>query len=82
MRLWLLSNTKFGYKNNNQEWLNNMFNYFETIYIPFINKNVKEGDILIHLGNLFDNPEHINTETFNRTQKIFENISSIISFTL
>jgi len=78
MRLWLLSNTKFGYKNNNQEWLNNMFNYFETIYIPFINKNVKEGDILIHLGNLFDNPEHINTETFNRTQKIFENISSIL----
>lgn len=79
MRLWLLSNTKFGYKNNNPEWLANQLKYFDTL-IPFLQKNIKPGDKLVHFGNLFANPD-INNHTLNLVQELFEIISNIVPIT-
>lgn len=78
MRIYLINNTKFGYKNNNAIWLDQMLNYFEESFIPFIQKMVKPGDLLVHMGNLFDNSDHINTLVLNSVQDLFEKISDII----
>ena len=55
MKYWIINNTKFGYKNNNKEYLNSMIDYFYSFFIPFIQSKSKPGDVLIHLGNLFSN---------------------------
>ena len=78
MKLWLVSNTKFGYKNNNPEWLTNQLNYFRVSFIPLLQKNFKPDDKLIHCGNLFANTDQISTNTLNLVQDLFEEISNII----
>jgi len=75
--IYLISNTNFGYKNNSSEWLEIMTNYFYNTFIPFLKKNVKKGDELIHLGNLFYN-QNVNIHILNLVQKLFDDISNII----
>ena len=75
--LFLISNTNFGYKNNNKEILNSMLDYFERVFIPFLEKYSKEGDSVVHLGNLFCSSQSINIKVLNKVQSIFERISEI-----
>jgi len=77
MKIWILNNTKFGYKNNSKEWYNNMSDFFENEFIPLLEKQYKEGDIVVHLGNLFNNSENINTKILNKTIDLIEKISNI-----
>jgi len=78
MKKFLLSNTHFGYKNNDEKWLNLMIDFFNNSYIPFLKKYAKEDDVLIHLGNLFNNSQSININTLNRVQELFKAISDIL----
>lgn len=78
MRIWIINNTKFGYKNNNADWFTQMLRYFDESFISYLQKMVKPDDTLIHLGNLFDNSDHINTLILNGVQDLFERISNII----
>ena len=78
MRIWILNNTKFGYKNNNQIWLEQMLKYFNESFIPLLKKKVSKDDILVHLGNLFDSSDNINTLILNSVQELFERIADII----
>lgn len=75
--IYLISNTNFGFKNNNPEWLEIMTNYFQSSMIPFLKKHVNKGDELIHLGNLFYT-DNINIDILNQVQSIFETISQIL----
>lgn len=77
MKIWILNNTKFGYKNNSKEWSNIMFDYFYKEFIPLLEKQHKPDDVVVHLGNLFNNSENINTKILNKTIELFEKISSI-----
>ena len=78
MKLWIISNTKFGYKNNNKEWSKNMLEYFENFFIPFIQKNAKPDDKLIHLGNIFNSSESVNISLLLTIRNLFVKISQII----
>lgn len=78
MKVWLLNNTKFGYHNNSEEWLNNMTNYFEHSFIPLVKKYAKPDDIILHLGNIFNNADLIKTSTLIKIKILFENISDVI----
>lgn len=77
MKIWILNNTKFGYKNNSKEWYTNMYDFFENEFIPLLEKQYKDGDIVVHLGNLFNNSENINTKILNKTIDLIEKISNI-----
>ena len=59
-RAWVISDTHFGARNNNVEWLDRMISYFEDYFIPIVKKNYKPGDILIHCGDVYDNRQSIN----------------------
>jgi hypothetical protein len=77
MKLWIINNSKFGYKNS-KEWSDNMFNYFENIFIPFLKKYANSNDKLIHLGNIFNSSDNINIELLLKVENLFIRISSII----
>lgn len=78
MKIWLINNTKFGYKNNSKEWSKNMFDYFNNIFIPFIEKNQKSGDILVHLGNLFYSTENVNISILLQVNELLNKLNKIL----
>ena len=72
MKTILISNTLFGYKNNNLEWLKIMANYFNHSFIPYLKNN--DIDQVIHAGNLFVNT-NLNIQTLNLVQDLFTKIT-------
>jgi len=74
MKLFITSNTQFGYKGVTKD----QFSYFTNKIIPFLKKNSKDGDIFIHGGNIFNNKKSVNMEIINSTMDIFEEISKIL----
>ena len=78
MKLWIISNTKFGYKNNSKEWSKNMIDYFDNYFIPFISKHAKPGDKLIHLGNIFNSSDNVNISLLLTIEKLFVKLNKIL----
>ena len=75
----MITDTHFGvYLNNLDKWANMMESTFYNFVIPFLKKNVKEGDILIHLGDLFDNRTSLPIIIINKVEKILKEISEIL----
>jgi len=74
MKLFIVSNTQFGYKG----LIKDQFSYFTNKIIPFLKKNSKGGDIFIHGGNIFSNKRSVNMDIINQTMDIFEEISKIL----
>lgn len=79
MKTWLISDTHFGIKNNDEQWLNIFNDYFQTELIPFFKKNVGKDDILIHCGDVFDNRKSIGLNTINVVLDIFSQLNEIFS---
>lgn len=70
MRIWTLNNTKFDkYK----EWES----YFYNEYIPFLERNSRENDIIVHFGKIFNNSELILTKNINKSIELFTIIAKI-----
>ena len=78
-KIWLIADTHFGYKGDDDEILNDCIGYFEGVVIPIMKKEVKPGDIMIHLGDVFDNRATIGLNTITRVIGLFEKFSEIFS---
>ena len=81
-RAWLLSDTHFGIKNGSVEWVNIQQEYFSNFFIPLIKREKKEGDFIIHCGDVFDSRHSLGLYTINFTMKIFEELSKILPVTI
>lgn len=66
------------YPLNYQKWMNTFKDYFYNFYIPLLKREAKEGDICIHLGDLFDNRNLVPIDVLVDVQKIVEEISKIL----
>jgi len=71
MKIWVLNNTKFDDKKSDFEYINNIF--FNTV-----KKYRKPGDIFLHLGNIFNNPDNISTKLLNNTILLFDKLSKLL----
>jgi predicted MPP superfamily phosphohydrolase len=79
MKVFMITDTHFGiYLNNLDKWQNMMEDTFWNFVIPTLKREAKPGDILIHLGDLFDNRTSIPIITMNKVEKILREISSIL----
>jgi DNA repair exonuclease SbcCD nuclease subunit len=79
MKIWIISDTHFGkYSLDTDRWLNLMKSYFYDFFIPTIKNYKKEGDVLVFLGDLFDNRNSISLKVLNTVVKLFEDLSNII----
>lgn len=73
MKIVIISNTRFGYKNKDNEQIS----YFNDIFIPEIKKTLKKDDIIIHYGNILNNKTSVNLKLFKKIHDIFNEISKI-----
>lgn len=79
MKVYMLTDTHFGiYLNNLDKWQNMMESTFYEFVIPYLKANVKKGDVLIHLGDLFDNRSSIPIITLNKVERILKEIAKIL----
>jgi len=49
------SHIGLGYPNKTDKWLRIHQEYFNDFLIPTLKERIEPGDIIIHLGDLFDN---------------------------
>ncbi len=59
-------------------WREMQENYFYNFFIPLVKENYEEGDILIHLGDLYDNRNSIDIKCMNMSENIVREISNIL----
>ncbi len=79
MKVFVTTDWHFGvYLNNLDKWLDMMEDYFYNSFIPYIKENAKEGDILIHCGDLYDNRTSIPIIASYKAERILLELSKII----
>jgi calcineurin-like phosphoesterase family protein/galactitol-specific phosphotransferase system IIB component len=67
-----------GYPNNTDKWFKIHQEYFNDFLIPILKKESKPGDILVQLGDLFDNRNVIPINLLNYGIDIIEEMSKIL----
>lgn len=81
-KIFLIGDTHIGlgYPNNADKWFKVHREYFSDFLIPLLKSRVEPGDIIVHLGDLFDNRNVIPINLMNYTLDIVEEISKIAPF--
>jgi DNA repair exonuclease SbcCD nuclease subunit len=77
-RCWCITDTHLGVRNSSTEWLEIMKSYFYEFFIPLLKREKRDGDFLIHLGDVFDSRHSLNLLVMNDGIAIFEEISKIM----
>jgi hypothetical protein len=77
-RAWMITDTHLGVRNGSVEWLEIMKEYFRDFFIPLLKKEKRDGDFLIHVGDVFDSRHSLNLLIMNEGISIFEEISKIM----
>lgn len=79
MNVYFLADTHLGMKGDNHIWLNDCINYYYNVFIPYCKEHVQKDDVLVHLGDVYDNRSAIGIETIYKSIKLFEDLSQIFS---
>jgi calcineurin-like phosphoesterase family protein len=81
-KIFMIGDThlSLGYPNSYHKWFKIHQQYFSEFLIPLLKEKVEEGDIIMHLGDLFDNRDIIPIEILNYGMNIVEEISKIAPF--
>lgn len=77
-RIWILGDMHLGVRSNSIEWLEIQKDFFENQFIPTLKKNVKPGDILVQVGDAFDNRQSINVKILHYAVNLFEKLGEIL----
>lgn len=77
-RIWILGDMHLGIRSNSMEWLDIQKDFYENMFIPTLKKNVKKGDILVQVGDAFDNRQSINLKVLNYAVDLFERLGEIL----
>jgi len=77
-RIWILGDMHLGVRSNSLEWLQIHKDFFEKQFIPHLKKHVKDGDILVQVGDSFDNRQSINLKVLHYAVDLFERLGEIL----
>lgn len=77
-RIWILGDMHLGIRSNSNEWLEIQKDFYENQFIPTLKENVKEGDILVQVGDAFDNRQSINLKVLHYAVELFEKLGKIL----
>lgn len=78
MKIFLISNTRFGYRRGDRGWHGTFVRYFEDELIPLLKERSRPGDTLVHLGGLFDSPTTVSTDIATDVVDLFKRITAIL----
>lgn len=76
-RIWMVSDSHLGCRSNSVLWLNIIEDYFFNFFIPLVKKEYKKGDVLYHLGDVFDNRQSLNLAAQDLGIRVFEELSKV-----
>jgi len=78
-KIFLIGDTHIGlgYPNSVDKWYKVHKQYFSEFLIPLLKREVTEHDIIVHLGDLFDNRNVIPINLLNYGMDVVEEISQI-----
>jgi UDP-2,3-diacylglucosamine pyrophosphatase LpxH len=76
-RVWFITDTHLGVRNNSTEWVEIIENYFDNFFFPLIEKNYQPGDVLLLLGDFFDSRQSVNLKVLNLGVDLAERFSNI-----
>jgi DNA repair exonuclease SbcCD nuclease subunit len=76
-RIFIISDTHIGCRSNSVLWLSLIEDYFFNFFIPLVKKEYRPGDVLYHLGDVFDNRQSINLAAQHLGIRVFEELSTI-----
>lgn len=78
-KIFLIGDTHIGlgYPNSVDKWYKVHKEYFSEFLIPLLKQRIEPGDIIIHLGDLFDNRNVIPINLLNFGMDVVEEISKI-----
>lgn len=76
-RVWYLTDTHLGIRNNSGEWIEIIREYFYEWFIPLVKEHYQPGDILLHLGDYYDSRQSINVRVLNLGVEIAEELAKI-----
>lgn len=76
-RVWMITDTHLGVRNSLEEWIEIMRDYFYNEFIPLVRKEYKPGDVLFHMGDVFDSRHAITLKVLDLAIDIFEELASI-----
>jgi DNA repair exonuclease SbcCD nuclease subunit len=71
------SHLGLGYPNSVDKWFKVHQEYFNDFLLPLLRKELTKDDIIVHLGDLFDNRSVIPINILNYAQNLLEEISKI-----
>ena len=77
-RVWVLGDLHFGVRANSVEWLNIQKDFFENTFIPILKAQVQPGDVLVQVGDTFDNRQSINIKVLSYAVDLFERLGQIL----
>jgi UDP-2,3-diacylglucosamine pyrophosphatase LpxH len=77
-RAFILGDVHIGIRANSMEWFEITKSYFEDFFIPMLRENYRPGDILIQLGDVFDNRQSINLKFINYAAELLHRIGQIV----
>ena len=77
-KIFLVGDTHLGlgWPNSVAKWYKVAQDYFENFFFPLLDKEFKEGDIIVHLGDLFDNRNVVPIDILNYGLKIVEKMAT------
>jgi DNA repair exonuclease SbcCD nuclease subunit len=74
-RIIFSSDWHFGVRSNNLEWFEISKDYFENFFLPWLDENIREGDVFYCLGDVFDNRQTMNLMVASYAIDLFERIA-------
>jgi len=74
-RVWFITDTHLGVRNNSNEWIEIIDDYFNNWFLPLVDSEYREGDVLIHLGDYYDSRQSVNLKVLNLGVDVAENLS-------
>lgn len=77
-RIWILGDMHLGVRANSQEWLEIQRDFYDQVFIPTLKKHVQPGDVLVQVGDAFDNRQSINLKVLHYAIDLFERLGEIL----
>jgi len=77
-RIFIVGDIHFGVRASLIEWQDISELYFTDYLIPLLKREYREGDILLQLGDIFDNRQSVNLRVQNLAIKYFEILGKIL----
>ena len=77
-RIWILGDMHLGVRANSVEWLEIQQEYYDNVFVPTLKANYQEGDVLVQVGDVFDNRQSINLKVLHYAVDLFERLGKIM----